>query len=171
MTFCYHQALKGYFYQCWKRIHISWMIDSNLYIRTQSPNSMRLSMLSLIFSTSQCLLNMTSGMAWTRKGIDCFNPTTINVMVPSSFTPTHSPDWLILCRFLQMHFIDLFFFICLFFDEHSQITGPQGKGEGISLIPHYHVHPLHRHLDISRAMTAESSPLHIASSRVQVPNH
>ena len=37
-------------------------------------------MLSLIFSTFQCPLNMTSGMAWTTKGRDCFNPTTINVM-------------------------------------------------------------------------------------------
>ena len=41
----------------------------------------------------------------------------------------------------------------------------QGKGQGISLSPHYYFHPLHRHLDISRAITAEGSPLHIASSR------
>ena len=54
---------------------------------------MRLSMLSLIFSSSQCPLNMTSGMGWTTKGIDCFNPTTINVVIPSSSTPTYSPDW------------------------------------------------------------------------------
>ena len=50
-------------------------------------------MLSLIFSTSQCLLNMTFGMACTTKGIYCFNPTTINVVIPSLSTPTHSPDW------------------------------------------------------------------------------
>ena len=37
------------------------------------------------------------------------------------------------------------------------------RGEAISLIPFFHFHPLHRHLDISRAITAESSPLHIAS--------
>ena len=42
-----------------------------------------------------------------------------------------------------------------------------GEGEGISLTPHYHFHPLHRHLDISRAITAESSPLHIASSQTR----
>ena len=29
MIFCYHQALKGYFYQCWKLIYISWMIIDN----------------------------------------------------------------------------------------------------------------------------------------------
>ena len=57
-----------------------------------------------------------------------------------------------------------------FFDEHSRITGLQGKGEGIPLTPHYHFHPLHRHLDISRAITAGSSLLHIASSRTRTGN-
>ena len=52
--------------------------------------------------------------------------------------------------------------ICVFFHKHSRITVLQGKG--ISLSPHYHFNPLHRHWDISRAITAGSSPLHIASS-------
>ena len=60
--------------------------------------------------------------------------------------------------------------IWVFFHEHSRITGLQGTGEGISLSPHYHFHPLRRHLDISRASTAESSPLHIASSRTRTGN-
>ena len=38
-----------------------------------------------------------------------------------------------------------------------------GGREGISLIPHYHFHQLCRHLDISRAIAAESSTLHIVS--------
>ena len=38
------------------------------------------------------------------------------------------------------------------------------EGEGISLTPRYHFQPLHRHLDIYRAITAESSSLHIATS-------
>ena len=63
-----------------------------------------------------------------------------------------------------------FYSIWVFFHEHSRITGVQGKGEGISLTPHYPFHPLHRHLDISGAITAESSPLHIASSRTQTGN-
>ena len=63
-----------------------------------------------------------------------------------------------------------FFSIWVFFHEHSLITGLQGKGEGISLTPHYHFHPLHRHLGVSRAITAESSPLHIASSRTRTGN-
>ena len=64
----------------------------------------------------------------------------------------------------------LFFSIWVVFHEHSRITGLQGKGEGFSLTPHYHFHPLHGHLDISRAITAESSPLDISSSRTRTGN-
>ena len=63
-----------------------------------------------------------------------------------------------------------FFSIWVFFRNRSRITGLQGKGEGISLKPHYYFHPLHRHLDINRAITAESSPLHIGSSRTRTRN-
>ena len=66
--------------------------------------------------------------------------------------------------------LTFFFSICVFFHSHSRITGLQGKGKGISLTPHYHFHPLHRHLDISRTITAESSPLYIASSRTRTGN-
>ena len=59
----------------------------------------------------------------------------------------------------------LFFSTCVFFHNHSRITELEGKGEGISLTPHYHFHPLHRHWDISRAITAETSPLHTGSNR------
>ena len=54
-----------------------------------------------------------------------------------------------------------FFSISVFCHDYSRITGLQGKGKGISLTPHYHLYPLHRHLDISLAITADSSPLHI----------
>ena len=57
------------------------------------------------------------------------------------------------------------FSIWVFFHEHSRIIGLQEKGEGISLTPYYHFSSLHRHLDISREIIAESSSLHIASSR------
>ena len=53
-----------------------------------------------------------------------------------------------------------FFSIWVFFYEHSRITGLPGKGEGIFLSPHYHFHPLYRHLEISRAIIADGSPLH-----------
>ena len=44
------------------------------------------------------------------------------------------------------------------------------KGEAISLIPLYHFHPLHRHLDISQTITTECSPLHIPKSRTRTKN-
>ena len=56
----------------------------------------------------------------------------------------------------------IIFSICVFFHEHSRFTGQQGKGEVICLIPFYHFHSLHRHLDISRVITLGSTPLHIA---------
>ena len=56
-----------------------------------------------------------------------------------------------------------FFSIWVFFHEHSRIKRLQEKGEGIFLTPHYHFHPLHRHLDISWAM-------HIVSSRTRTGN-
>ena len=63
-----------------------------------------------------------------------------------------------------------FFSIWVFFHEHSQITGLQGKGEGISLTPHYHFHPLRGRLGIGRAIAAGSEPLRIASSRASTGN-
>ena len=59
----------------------------------------------------------------------------------------------------------IFFSIWVFFHEHSLFTGQQRKEEGIFLTSLYQFYPLYRHLDISRSITAESSPLHIASSR------
>ena len=63
-------------------------------------------------------------------------------------TPTFSFD-----IFMDNYFF-LFFSIWVIFHDHSRITGLQEKGEGISLTPLYHFHPLHRHTDISRAITA-----------------
>ena len=70
-------------------------------------------------------------------------------------------------NYLTQHF---FFSIWVFFHKHSLFTGQQGKGEGIFLTPLYHFHQLHRNLHISRVITAESSPLHIASSQTQTGN-
>ena len=66
---------------------------------------------------------------------------------------------------ISLNLFVLFFFYLGFFHNQSRTTGLQGKGEDISLTPHYHFHPLLRHLDISRAFTAENSPLHMGSSR------
>ena len=61
-----------------------------------------------------------------------------------------------------------FFFLYLRF--LSQPFTNHSEGGGYFLIPHYHFHPLHRHLYIDRAITAESSPLHIGSSRTRTGN-
>ena len=63
-----------------------------------------------------------------------------------------------------------FYSIWVFIHEHSRITGLQGKRKGIFLTSHYDFHTLHRHLDISLGITAESSPLHIAESRTRTGN-
>ena len=64
-----------------------------------------------------------------------------------------------------------FFSFWVFFHEHSQFTGQQGKGEiAISLTLLFNFHPLHRDLDISRVITAERSSPYIVSSRTRTEN-
>ena len=63
-----------------------------------------------------------------------------------------------------------FFSIWVLFHEHSRFIGEQGKGEVISLTPLCHFHPSHRHLDISRANTVESLPLHLTNSQIRTGN-
>ena len=64
----------------------------------------------------------------------------------------------------------VFFLMGFFLSRTLGFRGQQGKGEVISLTPLYPFHPLQRRLDISRAITAESSPLHIASCRTRTGN-
>ena len=61
-----------------------------------------------------------------------------------------------------------FSFYLGFLSRTLTIHKTAGKWEAISLILLHHFHLLHRLLDISQAITAESSPLHQASSRVLV---
>ena len=63
------------------------------------------------------------------------------------------------CYLFFLFFFSFFFSICVFFHRHSRFTGQQEKGEHIYLPPLYYFHPFHRHLDISRGITANSSPL------------
>ena len=69
-----------------------------------------------------------------------------------------------------IHNESFFFSTWVLFHKHSPFTWQQGKGEGIYLTPLYHFHLPHRHLDINCAITAESSPLHIASSQTRTGN-
>ena len=63
-----------------------------------------------------------------------------------------------------------FFCFLIYLYEHSRFPGHEGKGEGISLTPFYHFHPLHGHLHIIRMITAESSPLHMANRQTRTGN-
>ena len=73
-------------------------------------------------------------------------------------------DWYVLQRFF------FFFFYLDFLSRTFTIHRQQGKGEAVYLSPLYHFHPFHRHLDISGTIIAESSPLHIDSSRTRNKN-
>ena len=71
----------------------------------------------------------------------------------------------------QVHLLRRSFFIYLgFLSQTITIHRTTKTGEAIYLTPFYHFHPLHRHLDITRAITAESSPLCIASTGTQSEN-
>ena len=58
--------------------------------------------------------------------------------------------------------------IWVFFHKHSRFPGKQGKERVFLLSPVYDFHPLHRHLDISRMITVEGSPLHILADRLKL---
>ena len=67
--------------------------------------------------------------------------------------------------------IRLFIFFNLGFLSHTfTIHRTVGEGEAIYLTPLYHFDLIHRRLDISRAIAAKSSPLHIARSRTWTAN-
>ena len=66
--------------------------------------------------------------------------------------------------------IYIFFFYLGFLSQTFTIHGTAGEGGGYLFNSSLPLPPLHRHLDISRAITAESSPLHIAGSRTRTGN-
>ena len=77
-----------------------------------------------------------------------------------------------ICIYIHIYmYIYIYIYIYILSGQRPRITNHRTAGEGgghFSLpTPHYHFHPPHRHLDISRTITAESSPLHITSSRTQ----
>ena len=58
-----------------------------------------------------------------------------------------------------------FFFLSMFsLTINHDLQDSRGRGGAISLIPLYDFHLLHRHVDISQAITTGSSPLRIASN-------
>ena len=63
--------------------------------------------------------------------------------------------------------VTTFFFYLRFLSRPFTNNRTEWKKKGISLTPDNHFHPRRRHLDISRAISAESLPPHIASSRTR----
>ena len=70
------------------------------------------------------------------------------------------------CRVFFWIFQFFFFLGGFSFTNIHDSQDSKGKGRLFFLTLLYHFHPLHRHSDISRAITADSSLLHIASSRI-----
>ena len=66
--------------------------------------------------------------------------------------------------------INFYFTSELSFTNIDDSQDSKGRSEDISLSPLYHFHLLHRHLEISWMATGESSPVHIASSRISTEN-
>ena len=77
-----------------------------------------------------------------------------------------STQWMKEMRLLGVSLL-FFFFYLGFLSQRFTSHRTAGKREGISLTSPYHFHSLHRHLDISWAIAAESSPLHIGSCRTR----
>ena len=82
----------------------------------------------------------------------CIMTFVVNIFVQNlSFFMSLSSFFHSLCLSLSL---SLSLFVWRTFANHRTA----GEREGISLTPLYHFYLLHRHLDISRAITAESSP-------------
>ena len=87
---------------------------------------------------------------------------TLPIILGNSFFTCYKAEFVFLLFFI--------FYLIFFFHEYSRFTGQQRKEKAISLYPFYHLHSLHRHLDISRVVAAERSPLRIADSRTLTGN-
>ena len=90
---------------------------------------------------------------------DCTFTVSITLSLKSRAETIHLLNYLKTYSRTYLYFFFYVSFLSRTFTNHRTA----GEGKGISLTPHYHFHPLHRHLDISWAITAESSLLHIAS--------
>ena len=105
---------------------------------------------------------------WTRLG---------KILICQTFSGTWESDFKLILRKYKKVLLKsfkllelLYFTIWVFFHQHSRFTEQQGKGKSISLTSLSHFQPLHRYLDISLAIAAEISPLHIASIRIRTRN-
>ena len=85
-------------------------------------------------------------------------------MYQSGFRTNHSTDF---CLAQLIDFVLTFFFSIWVFLLQPFMNHRTGREQGGHLTHRYQFHSLDRHLDINRAITAESSPLLIGSSQTQ----
>ena len=67
--------------------------------------------------------------------------------------------------YLNKSFKKVFLFYLSFLSRTFRFDRTAIEGRGYFLTALYYFHPFHRHLDISRAIMTESSPLHIGTSQ------
>ena len=81
----------------------------------------------------------------------------------------HTPK---VCSYMLQSIIrfSCFFSIWLSFHKYSQFKGQQVNEDAISLNPFYHYQPLHRSLEISPVIAAESLHMRIAGIRTRTGN-
>ena len=93
------------------------------------------------------------------------------ILLPIRSSVASSVFWIALFEAVLNAFVAFFFFFYLdFLSQPFTSYRTAGEGRDHSLTPHYHFHPLHRHLGISCAITAESLSLHIGSSQTRTRN-
>ena len=108
MTFCYHQALKCYILTYFKLISISWMIISNYTSHTKSEFYEILNVVTKCRGQPQSIkYDFWNGLNSERyRQFKSNYHKRKNIFVQISFLVySYILFWLILCRFLQIHFI------------------------------------------------------------------
>ena len=97
---------------------------------------------------------------------DCTFTVSITLSLKSRAETIHLFNYLKTYSRIYLYFLFYVSFLSRTFTNHRTAW----EREGISLTPHYPFHLLHRHLDISWAITAKSSLLYIVSCRNRTRN-
>ena len=80
------------------------------------------------------------------------------------------PLFVVPISFFNVFFLFFFFYQGFLSQSFTNYRASGEGGKGISLTSHCYFHPLHRHFNISRTITADSSLLHIGSSQTRSGN-
>ena len=108
MTFCYHQALKDDFYQCRKCIYIGWMIIGNYTLYTKSEFYEVVNVITKYLGQPLCVkCDFWDGLnnERYRQFKSNYQKRKNSFLQIFSLFYSYVLSWLIMCRFLQIHFI------------------------------------------------------------------